>query len=584
MKVVKFIIQAIWPFRFYLIGPFIMILIHSLDLSFRPYLTKLLVDTVSVKAGPEAITEMMHIIILYIILLFAVPIGWRLYDWSCLKYEPLLKGYIANFMISKLTLQTHNFFQKNFPGTIANKVNDTVKNLPQLVTLAINAFSMNIVGILVAIYALWSIHIWFAIAMSLWALLFIAMSIFVVQRFSDLAKSTAEASSKVVGLIVDILSNISNVRFYNKRNYELTQLDNIQNQYTKSTKKKRWFSLKFYLIQGILFSAYQAISLILLVYLYGKSKVTAGDFAMLISINMSIVTSLWHMTDDMRLFSENWGVVEQAIRILDTNIKIQDTKNATAITVTKPDIIFENLCFHHKGDKPLFNNLNITIKPYQKIGLVGYSGSGKTTFVNLILRLYDPTSGQITIENQNIKNVTQESLRKIIAIIPQDTSLFHRSIIENIRYGNLEASDEEVVLAAKKASAHDFITALPHGYKSEVGEKGVKLSAGQRQRILIARALLKNAPIIIFDEATSNIDSITENYIQNNLNKIMDNKTAIVISHKLSTLKTMDRILVFDAGKIVQDGHPDILITEKGLFRELWEAQSNGVLPTNLSQ
>ncbi len=215
---------------------------------------------------------------------------------------------------------------------------------------------------------------------------------------------------------------------------------------------------------------------------------------------------------------------------------------------------------------------------------MGYSGSGKTTFVNLILRLYEPTSGEIRIENQNIRNITQDSLRNTIAIIPQDTSLFHRSILENIRYGNLNATDEEVILAAKKASAHDFITSLPHDYKSEVGEKGVKLSAGQRQRILIARALLKNAPILIFDEATSNIDSITENYIQNNLNKIMDKKTAIVISHKLSTLMHMDRILVFDSGKIVQDGPPHILLAQDGLFKELWEAQSHGILPTNLIQ
>ncbi|MGI4776029.1 MAG: ABC transporter ATP-binding protein, partial [Janthinobacterium lividum] len=214
----------------------------------------------------------------------------------------------------------------------------------------------------------------------------------------------------------------------------------------------------------------------------------------------------------------------------------------------------------------------------EKIGLVGYSGSGKSTFVNLILRLYDIESGEILIDDQNIASVTQDSLRANIAMIPQDPSLFHRSLMENIRYGKIGASEEEVIEAAKAAKAHEFIKALPQGYDSLVGERGIKLSGGQRARIAIARAILKDAAILIFDEATSALDSVTEGYIQDSLNKLMQNKTTIIIAHRLSTLMKMDRIVVFDGGKITQDGSHTELLSEDGLYKTLWNAQIAGFI------
>ena len=226
----------------------------------------------------------------------------------------------------------------------------------------------------------------------------------------------------------------------------------------------------------------------------------------------------------------------------------------------------------------LFEKESVSIEAGQKVGLVGYSGSGKSTFVNLILRLYDVKNGSILIDDQDIKNVTQSSLRNSIAMIPQDPSLFHRSLMENIRYGSMSATDEDVVLAAKKAHAHEFISALPQKYDSLVGDKGVKLSGGQRQRIAIARATLKNAPILILDEATSQLDSVTENLIQESLLELMKNKTTIVIAHRLSTLLHMDRILVFDKGKIVEDGTHSELFAKSGLYKHLWDAQVGGFL------
>ena len=318
----------------------------------------------------------------------------------------------------------------------------------------------------------------------------------------------------------------------------------------------------------------------MLIFLFAKNQVTAGDFAMLLSINISVVTSLWHMSDDMKMFSENWGSVEQAIKILDANIAVQDAKDAKNLVVSEGKIEIKNLLFHHSGETPLFNNLNLTIEPGQKVGFVGYSGSGKTTLVNLILRLFEINKGSILIDGQNIKDISQESLRSAISVIPQDTSLFNRTILDNIKYGNIHSDDEDVIEAAKKASAHSFISSLPKGYYSEVGERAINISSGQRQRILIARALLKDSKIIIMDEATSNLDSITENFIEKKLKTILENKTSIIIAHRISTLQNMDRVIVFDKGQIVEDGSPQELFDKNGLFRKLCENEHDGSIQT----
>jgi ATP-binding cassette subfamily B protein len=264
--------------------------------------------------------------------------------------------------------------------------------------------------------------------------------------------------------------------------------------------------------------------------------------------------------------------------VLNTS-ETKDIPGATKLIVSNGRICFDNVHFKYANAAHLFEYKSVVIESGQKVGLVGYSGGGKTTFVNLILRLHDVDAGIISIDNQNINAVTQDSLHKAIGMIPQDPSLFHRTLMENIRYGNINATDKEVIEAAIKAHAHEFISKLMDGYQSPVGERGVKLSGGQRQRIAIARAILKNAPILILDEATSQLDSVTENLIQESLTELMQNKTTIVIAHRLSTLLNMDRILVFDQGQIVEDGAHRELISKNGLYKILWDAQVGGFLP-----
>jgi ATP-binding cassette subfamily B protein len=273
------------------------------------------------------------------------------------------------------------------------------------------------------------------------------------------------------------------------------------------------------------------------------------------------------------------GMIESALTLVKKGHDITDKPGARPIVIKHGEIACKDVTFGYQKTRPVFKNLNLTLEAGKKVGLVGFSGSGKSTFVNLILRFYDLQSGSIAIDGINIADVTQNSLRSQIAMIPQDPALFHRTLIENIRYGRLDATNEEVITAAQLAHCHEFIGKLDKGYESLVGERGIKLSGGQRQRIAIARAILKNAPILILDEATSSLDSVTEKLIQESLQLLMQGRTTIVVAHRLSTLNDMDRILVFHKGKVLEDGTKEELLAMDGHFAMLWNMQTDGFLP-----
>jgi ATP-binding cassette subfamily B protein len=278
-------------------------------------------------------------------------------------------------------------------------------------------------------------------------------------------------------------------------------------------------------------------------------------------------------------FFKEVGICNQALKLIERQHDVIDVEDAKEIKITKGVIKFENVTFNYRRGNNIFENKNVTINSKQKVGLVGFSGSGKTTFVNLMLRFFDIESGTIKIDEQDISKVRHESLCSQISLIPQDPTLFHRSIMDNIRYGNIDATNEDVVRVAKLAQCHEFIEQMPLAYDSPVGERGVKLSGGQRQRIAIARAILKNAPILILDEATSALDSVTEKHIQAGLKILMQGRTTIVIAHRLSTLSEMDRILVFDKGHIIEDGSHAELLKQNGHYAYMWNMQSGGFLP-----
>lgn len=302
---------------------------------------------------------------------------------------------------------------------------------------------------------------------------------------------------------------------------------------------------------------------------------------MAVSVSLLIINEARNLSRRLLDFFEYLGNVSNGVNTIIVSHELVDHPDAVPAKFSNGEIEFRQVNFSYAEGKQVFDGLSVKIPARQRVGLVGYSGSGKTTFINLILRTYDVQGGEILIDGQNICKVTQDSLHAQIGLIPQDPTLFHRSLIENIRYGHVDASDDDVVAAAKQAHAHDFIVSQSEGYQALVGERGVKLSGGQRQRIAIARVMLKNAPILILDEATSSLDSMTEESIQTSLETAMQDKTAIVIAHRLSTIAHLDRILVFDTGRIVEDGTHDELLELKGAYYQLWSRQTGGVLPEN---
>jgi ATP-binding cassette subfamily B protein len=551
------------------------IFVVSIDANVKPYLIKLLIDTAT---DPEA-HDILNLVMIYALFQILMVSAWSFSDWCAMRYSGVFRSRIASLMMTRLNRYSYTFFQDRLSGSLVAKINEAFTLMPTIIFVVIYEFIQFTLIILITLFLLFKIQVFFAIGMMTWVSIFLTITYFGMKKVGPLTNDYAESKSKISGHLSDNLTNILNVRCFSSVGYEMNRLSQVCGEFIIKSRAQGTFLMHFYILQGIMVSIYTFGFVAGLIYLNSRNLITPGDFALVFMLNFKVGEKLFNLSHMLRDFITNWGTVDQALKLLDEPIEIDDKPDAKELIVTKGEIVFSQVHFRYRDADALFENRTVIIEPGQKVGLVGYSGGGKTTFVNLILRLYDVTGGHILIDGQDIRDVTQDSLRTNIGMIPQDPSLFHRSLRDNIRYGRLDASDEEVIDAAKKAYAHEFISQLNRGYDSLVGERGVKLSGGQRQRIAIARAILKNAPILLLDEATSQLDSITERYIQDSLWKLMKDKTTIVIAHRLSTLLHMDRILVFDHGMILEDGSHEALLAKGGQYKILWESQVGGFLP-----
>lgn len=508
----------------------------------------------------------------------------RIDMWTEIQYVPALRNTIAQTLFARSCRQPYSFFQNNFAGALTAKVVDCVAVIPTMIDTVLDGWLLGITLVASTIVMIYQINPWIALALAIWTTFFLAVSFLTLSRHHSLTLA-ARAGVKVVAAHVDAITNMVNVRLFARQREEMRIIEKTHTDYTKLSQNRRWFVLKVNIVQSLSFWIYQAACTIILIALRAKGQITPGDFGLVLSINITLIDQLWRLSEQMRDFSDDWGKVEQALETFYLPLTVQDAPKAHNLQKTDGAISFQHVRFSYHPDKLIFDRLTVDIPSKQKVGLVGYSGSGKSTFVNLLLRLYDLSGGCIRLDGHPIAQATQDSLRQKIAYVPQQPSLFHRTIRENIAYGNPHATMKDIEAAAHKAAAHEFITALPHGYETLVGERGTKLSGGQRQRIALARALLKHAPILILDEATSQLDTITERSIQSALAEFFENskkkgdkekaQTTIVIAHRLSTLLYMDRILVFDNGVIVQDGTHAELISHDGLYKTLWETQTD---------
>lgn len=578
MNVSLYVWQVLYNVRWWLCAQCCVAIIWAIDLSFRPYLIKLVLDVLATTSPGAIYDDIWMPVVLYISMSLMMVGVFRVYDYIALMVSPAIKRYVAETLMIEMMGHTHQFYQTNLAGSLGNKIKDTMTGMSDLTKKIIDRFFSHGLAILIASITLWTVNVWFASALTVWIIIFSMVSFFMARTAHAMSETTAAMRSGLMGYIVDVISSMMTVRLFSGSAREKQNLSKRLNKYINAERARDWYFLYLFTFQGVSFVAYQALCLWWLVDGFKRGMITPGDFALVLSINSAIVDCLWYLVQDVGECTELYGNVTQALRTILVAHDVVDVRNAQPLIVSHGSIRFDKVNFQYKSHDLLFSDLSITIPAGQKVGLVGFSGSGKTTFVNLILRIFDVSAGAIYIDDQDIKLVTQESLRYAIGMIPQDPAFFNRSVMDNLRYGKHDATDEEIIAAAQKAHAHDFIMRMPQGYNAMVGERGVKLSGGQRQRLAIARAMLKNAPILILDEATSALDTITEQQIQEALHILMQEKTVLAIAHRLSTVQAMDRILVFDKGTIKEDGTHEELLALGGLYAQLWSLQSGGML------
>jgi len=587
MKETNKLLPFIWKYlknrKKYLVILGLISLVSAAEMSVSPYLLKLIIDKAANHFQNKArlLTEILTPAVLYVIAYIILNLTFRLWDYINLKLHPEMKSAITKEFFTHLLSHSNAFFQNNFPGSLTKKISDLANNIELLFSFINGTFITFVLALMISSITLFNVvHPLFGVILFSWALIFIYLSYASAKKSEKFAALLSENTSKVDGIISDSISNIMNVKLFSSASHEVNYVSYHTAKLVDSERKLQWKNLKINFIQGLGVTTLDTFMLLALIYCLIHDWVSPGDFALVLILSNSFLRKVRDIGQQIVRLSKIIGICNHTINSINIPCEIIDIPNSSSLIVKNGKIEFKNISFQYENNKPIFNNLNIKINAGEKVGLVGYSGSGKSTFIKLILRLIEPQTGEILIDSQDIKKVTQNSLRQQIGTIPQHPELFHRTIMENIRFSKANANDEDVVFSAIRARCHEFISELPQKYHSLVGERGIKLSGGQKQRIAIARIFLKQAPILLLDEATSALDSITEHAIQKSLDELMVNKTTIIIAHRLSTLKNMDRILVFKDGRIVEDGSLDYLLkNRKGDFYKLWHMQTQGILP-----
>lgn len=506
-------------------------------------------------------------------------IMWRISSFTASYFQSSVIADLSNYCFQYLHKHSFGYFNNNFVGSLVKRVNRFTRSFESIADrLTWNILSL-VINVVLVVGVLFTRNLWLGISLVIWIIIFLIVNALFIRYKLPYDLKRSDADTRTSGILADTITNHANLKLFNGYRKEVRTYGNAVTE-LKNLRRFTWnLGMWFEAVQGFLTTLLELGLFFLAVKLWQKDLITVGDFVLIQTYVLMVILRIWDFGKIIQRVYEDLADAEEMTEILVTPHEIVDVPAAKKLQINQGgEVIFDEVDFNYHLTRGVLKKFNLIIKPGEKIALVGPSGAGKTTIVKILLRLYDVSGGKILIDGQNIAKITQESLWQNISMVPQDPILFHRTLMENIRYGRHGATDEEVLKAAKLANCHNFIKDLPEGYNTYVGERGVKLSGGERQRVAIARAILHNAPILILDEATSSLDSESEKLIQDALDKLIKGKTVIVVAHRLSTIMKMDRIIVIKDGKIFEEGSHKELLKQKGIYNRLWQVQAGGFI------
>jgi ATP-binding cassette subfamily B protein len=524
-----------------------------------------------------AITVAKSLIFLILLLNFIRWAFRRISGFSLAYFEAEVLAGLRKQAFSYLIGHSHSFFANNFAGSLTQRINKYARAFEKITDRMIADGLPLIVRGLGTVIAIYSLFPKYSYILGVFCLVFLITAFIYIRHKLKYDVIASEADSKTTGAVSDSIGNHSSIQLFTGHEYERKHVGEVMEDQRDKTK------FNWYLWEGVgSIESFYALIIEFIIFWVVLSDwklglITLPVIVLLQNYLIRLIENLWSFAAIVRAYYESFADAEEMAVILSTSYEIMD-KPAQVIDMVKGEVVFERVSYVYENNNyKVLDDFSLTIPAGQKIAIVGSSGAGKTTFVRLLLRLFNINSGRIMIDKVDISTISQKNLREKISFVPQDPVLFHRTLMENIRYGRRDATDEDVLVAAHLAHCDEFIDSLPYGYQTYVGERGVKLSGGERQRVAIARAILKNAPILILDEATSSLDSHSEALIQDALVTLIKGKTTIVIAHRLSTIREMDRIIVIEKGKIIEDGiHAELANKEGGLYKKLWDLQAGG--------
>ncbi|HSR88978.1 MAG TPA: ABC transporter ATP-binding protein [Candidatus Udaeobacter sp.] len=522
--------------------------------------------------------QILHVLSIIVLIEGIAWISWRLATFFVSYFQSSIMAGLSDACFKYLHKHSFSFFNNTFVGSLVKKVNRFTRSFEDITDRIFFNIIQLAVSIGLILFVLTKRNLKLGLGVALWLLIFFAINLIFTKFKSRYDLERSEADSKATGLLADTITNNVNVKLFGGYLREIKNFAKAVGE----VKRLRWFSWNltniYEAVQSLLTTALEIGSIYLAIQLWKENILTVGDFVLIQSYVFIVVHQSWDFGRVIQHIYEDLAEAEEMTEILSEPHEITDIANAKNLKLSEGKVEFKDVNFYYHETRRILHKFNLTIAPKEKIALVGPSGAGKTTIIKLLLRMHDVSGGKILIDNQEISKVTQESLWQNLSMVPQDPILFHRTLLENIRYGKPSASKEEVIKAAKLAHCHEFIKDLPEDYNTYVGERGVKLSGGERQRVAIARAILHNAPILILDEATSSLDSESEKLIQDALNVLIQGKTVLVVAHRLSTIMKMDRIIVIKDGKIAEEGTHTELLKNPGIYEKLWKVQAGGFI------